>query len=553
MSTPLSKSHRAASRRRIRRRDVVKQGGAVFVLFAVLLVPLLAMVGLVVDTGLLMAAQRQSQNAADAAAMAAAFDRWKGESVATATATATAYVTDYNGLTGTPDPVVNIPPVVSAAYGGDPDYVEVIVTNPVPTYFIHVLPGFDVGQTVSARAVAGYEHGDGMGEGVIALDCSARPGLSIKGGSSLTVEGAVIVNSEGGGEDQWGQPIEDGWKDGAVSTNNSTFESDYLYVNGGVNNAENFLDTTLYAGTEQIIPDPLAHLPVPTNSMVGDGDNVGIDFRPNPPIKVEDGEMYTFTPGVYEDIDITNGATVTFEPGVYIMAPTGPQQGLRINGGPTVTGLGAMFYFTGDNYLDSGVDGAPGVAGVDEDGDGYVDFEPGTDGILGTADDVPDRGELMWPGSDDRAGQWDYADGEVTQSGDCQDPVVLPPPDPNWNQVDFAYLDLNFTNADAHFTGVNDPNSPWTDMLFFFRRRIGDPPQQGSVVNAGSLQGSAGDNVTLDGTIYAKWAEVKLAGQSVYDSQFVVGTLTVEGQADVTIRALDESLTGGIDIVYLVE
>src|SRR5438128_10845740 len=49
-----------------------KRPGKVLVLFAFLLPMLLGTTGLVIDTGLLLAAHRQAQNAADAAALAAA-------------------------------------------------------------------------------------------------------------------------------------------------------------------------------------------------------------------------------------------------------------------------------------------------------------------------------------------------------------------------------------------------------------------------------------------------------------------------------------------------
>ena len=88
----------------------------------------------------------------------------------------------------------------------------------------------------------------------------------------------------------------------------------------------------------------------------------------DPVITLLRDEVRTFSPGVYEDIFISGGAVVEFQPGIYIFAPTKPQQGLRINGDPTVTGLEVMFYFTGTNYLDGGDDGEAGVAGVDEDG-----------------------------------------------------------------------------------------------------------------------------------------------------------------------------------------
>ena len=62
--------------------------GKILVMFALLLPALLGMVGLVIDCGLMMATHRHVQNSADSAAMAAAMDKIRGRSNATAIATA---------------------------------------------------------------------------------------------------------------------------------------------------------------------------------------------------------------------------------------------------------------------------------------------------------------------------------------------------------------------------------------------------------------------------------------------------------------------------------
>ena len=55
--------------------------GTIVVMFAILLVALVGVVGLVIDLGLMMGTHRQAQNAADAAALAAAVERiYRGES-----------------------------------------------------------------------------------------------------------------------------------------------------------------------------------------------------------------------------------------------------------------------------------------------------------------------------------------------------------------------------------------------------------------------------------------------------------------------------------------
>ena len=198
---------KAAPGRGTHRRAVPKGGrgrrrlGAILVWCALLLVVLIGMVGLVIDGALMMAAHRQAQNAADAAALAAAMDLMLGRSLADATASATTYVTDpnHNNLPSA-TVVVNTPPT-QGAYAGASDYVEAIVTYPIPTFFIHVLPGIEQGQTVGGRAVAGSEL-VAAGDGVMVLDPNTWPGLDVSGGGAIKVVGRVIVNSEGGGVDE---------------------------------------------------------------------------------------------------------------------------------------------------------------------------------------------------------------------------------------------------------------------------------------------------------------------------------------------------------------
>ncbi|MCH9025240.1 MAG: DNA polymerase I, partial [candidate division Zixibacteria bacterium] len=87
-------------------------------------------VPVVVDTGFWYAERRQAQNAADEAAKAGTFELFYGGSVADATTTALAYA-DENGFDnsgGSSTVTVNIPPI-SGDHVGDPNYVEVIVSE----------------------------------------------------------------------------------------------------------------------------------------------------------------------------------------------------------------------------------------------------------------------------------------------------------------------------------------------------------------------------------------------------------------------------------------
>ncbi len=163
--------------------------GKTLVMFALLLPVLLGMVGLVIDCGLLIAAQRTAQNAADAAAMAAAMAKLSGQgdpqSVATtfmqSNAPSAATLTTFNS------------PPAAGPHAGDGRYYEVIVTCPVTALFMPVL-SVAQDQFVRARAVAGREAVP-AGEAIAALDPTAAPGLAVTWGANLVVDGRIAVNS----------------------------------------------------------------------------------------------------------------------------------------------------------------------------------------------------------------------------------------------------------------------------------------------------------------------------------------------------------------------
>lgn len=487
-----------------RRRRGPRRWGALLVWFGLMLVMLLGMVGLVIDVGLLFATHRQSQNAADAGALAGALDLLYTGGNAQATATAVQYVTQYNGTADTPDPVVNIPPL-SGAYAGENGYVEVIASAPMQTYFIHLLPGVARDQGVRARAVAGSE-AVASGEGVMVLDPNAWPGLDVTGGGILKVFGTVVIDSEGGGVDENGNPVENGnLRYAGKTTNNSTLQADYIHVVGGVNKPENFENIDPDAPSplhcnQLRIPDPLLYLPTPTTALGvvdidrGEPKITNANLMLNDPsgenyIEVYDGpegpvDRAVLLPGIYTSIEITDGY-VRFVPGIYVVRPnTNTENSIHITGGD-VEAMGIMLYATGHNY--SADTGTPDC----NDGDKHPPHGDGAEF------------------------------GGITINASMR----LGP-------IDFDEYDYTQYPVDPVYEG----------MLFFQRRR------NGQAIN---IEGNAAEGC-LSGTLYAKWAPVKIAGQGTYDAQFVVGSMVVTGTGDIVIHYTGKKL-GKAPQVFLVE
>lgn len=491
-----------------------RRRGTILVLFALLLIVLLGMVGLVIDSGLMMQSRRNTQNVADSASLAAAMELMRGGTRESAAAAAVQYVRGYNGLANA-EVTVNIPPL-TGPHAGDVRYAEVIVTRPYRTVFIQVT-GAEQDRRVRERAVAGYER-ERWGEGPIVLDPFARPGISVSGGGTLLVNGSVVVNSQGAGVDENGLTVDWGLQQYALSTgNNATVKARYVQVAGGVDVPDNIqkydpADPAPLFCRAPIGPDPLRGLPTPQRATVPSI----TDWTRQQSVTVSKGETRTFSPGVYENIQINQGATVYFKPGVYVFSPTKPNQGLTMNGGCTVVAVadsgrpaGVMFYMTGSNYLD----------------------------------DASNPGK--WDAADDAQ---NALDGPLPPSDAVLKPPVnlapLPdPPDPQFSKVNFATFNCNATSAHVSLLGLKDSSSPYNGVLFFQRRRN---------ANTASIAGNAGVDVTLDGTIYAKWAQFSLAGGGIYNSVFVVGRMDVSGGATVVINNPGTNY-GRANRVFLVE
>jgi Flp pilus assembly protein TadG len=360
-----------------------KRPGRALVMFVLLMPVLLGMVGLTIDTGLLLVVYRQTQNAADAAALAAAVDLLNGKTSAAATTTGTSYVQSYNNMSGA-TVTINIGPA-SGPHAGNSDYAEAIVSYPYTTSFIQVL-GVSSSQTVTARAVGGYE-AVSSGAGVITLNQNPQgnKGLQVSGGASLSVNGAIAVNAT---DPNLALDVSGGGNIYAQSVN----------VSGGAAGSSNVLSYPSGGGPSPLSqntgvnePDPLANLPVPTTSSAGTYKVVNTSYGN---VSISSGTT-TLSPGIYTSLSITGG-TVLLNPGIYVIQGGQGNTGLNITGG-SVTGLDGvspaqvMFYNTSATYNPAtGVDATTknsdfatiGVAGIGVKLSGLNDSTSPFNGIL---------------------------------------------------------------------------------------------------------------------------------------------------------------------------
>jgi Flp pilus assembly protein TadG len=180
------------------------------VLFALVMVTLISVAGLLVDGGMVFAARRQAQNAADTAALAAAKALASGTSASTAAASIAAAngfpasTTDCNGRT-IAGVSVSSPPT-TGSHAGDASYVEIVAQKAQRTAFAGL-----VGQPcwmVSARAVAVADRSAVAPCNFCSLnDSSQNHTLVLKNSATLRVDGEIYVDSTNGIDTKKGSSV----------------------------------------------------------------------------------------------------------------------------------------------------------------------------------------------------------------------------------------------------------------------------------------------------------------------------------------------------------
>ena len=162
------------------------EAGQTLVFTAFLMCCLMGFMAMAIDVGVLLRAQRRVQTAADAAAIAAGLEYYYHGSGNATTVAQTAAAN--NGVTVANQVTVNIPPV--GGWHTAQGYLEVVITQPNPTFFMAAFGGLFPGGSsssfgsvgVTARAVVGIVPGQSC---VYILDQKNSGSLSVKGGSTV--------------------------------------------------------------------------------------------------------------------------------------------------------------------------------------------------------------------------------------------------------------------------------------------------------------------------------------------------------------------------------
>ena len=291
----------------------------------------------------------RAQIVADAAALATAQARLAGAGSGAMSAIATSCVQSFNGLSGA-TVTVNSPPS-QGQFLGNSNYIEIIVTVAVDTWFIPVVGG-DSQPIVGARAVAGQELNPPR-QVLLALDANAVPGLVVNG-VTLRTNGAVWVNSQGAGVDQNGDAVNLGYANYGIQVlNGGSVYAASVGLVGGVNSPSGIQG--LLAG-QLPLSDPLVNLPTPTtangvNAIYPGNGGATFATPQNVVVDIEGSVRASLSPGIYASIEVTGAGTVTFQPGIYALSGgNAAGYALNIDTNVQIIANGVMFYNTGSDY-----------------------------------------------------------------------------------------------------------------------------------------------------------------------------------------------------------
>lgn len=302
--------------------------GQVLVLTAIVMVVLIEFAALATDLGFLWTKRRQMQTATDAAAIAGVTALRNNASITSAVngvASLNGFTNGINNATVT----VNNPPS-SGRYAGNPNYVEVIIAQAEPSYFLRVL-GYS-STKVSTRAVGAAMNAAGC---IYTLNPSIAKALSVSNGANISASCQIYVNSNS-------SDALDVVGGATIKTTGVGVVGQAVVNRGG--SIQNMSGGSLTV-SQNIAPvaDPLAHINPPTVgkcTYTGTQHYNSYTAQQSPPYSGN----YVINPGVYcGGIKASNGISITFNSGTYILAGGGMS---LLNGGGKAIGANVTFYLT---------------------------------------------------------------------------------------------------------------------------------------------------------------------------------------------------------------
>lgn len=369
------------------KRGVRDESGQALVLAALSMVVLISFLGLALDGGQLYYTKRKLQAAADSAALAGALEmnECTGGSNCAAMRSAAQSALVEAGLTGSAlktqcaasastglTLTVNNAPCAMGSTKLDPNYgnakyVEAVVSEAQPTYFVRIF-GID-SVKVAARAEAA------VGNSAVCLyitNSSVNDALELNGRVSLTSTCGVAVASSG--------------TDALLVNSGNSLSASSVTVEGGVSSQGTISPAPT---TNAAVPsDPLSWVPAPSTSSC---------LYTN--YSTSGSGATVLNPGTYcGPTNLNSSGSLTFNPGVYVFTGS-----LSVSTSSTISGTGVMFYFSSGSILFNGNPTINLVALTTGTYAGILFYQASTDtteALFNGGPQVALQGALYFPGAE---------------------------------------------------------------------------------------------------------------------------------------------------------
>jgi hypothetical protein len=312
------------------------EAGQTYIIFAMLMIGMLSFSAMAIDGGVIYHEHRRSQNAADAAALAAAYAKIIGQPLGTAAlanATTNDYITTAHACSPAgldcilgvgPDLSIQVTnPPRTGIYAGDPEYIHVIINNAVETNFLHLIfqGGFQNQAEATSRVWPTQNYRPGYA--IYALTEHDCKGVWFTGTGDTNVVGGGVFSNSDAASASCQSGVQGGG--GAITVSPpphgievvGTFD---MGGSGAVNPAP-----VEYASRTRIRP-----MPEPSCAGLPDFGQM----------KVNSAGTHTINPGRYSEITVLANADLILNPGMYCIYGN---KGFTANGG-SITGSGVMIY-----------------------------------------------------------------------------------------------------------------------------------------------------------------------------------------------------------------
>ena len=301
--------------------------GQALILIVFAMVALIGITGLAVDGGNAYAERRRAQNAADTTAIDAALGKIRNGNLyneGLARAASNGYTDGDPGVAST-NADINVEiynPPTNGAYAGQSEYVQVVITATIPTYFGRIVGISEITNKVQAvaRAKPAVILPIAFGNAIVSLNPSDCKALTYQGhANTILTGGGLYVNSSCADKAFFNNS-----NAGSLTAPCLQAVGGIEYTTGSVNVPSNCIISGASTLPEMVYPNPTC-----SGAATVNGSNM--------------------SPGNYSGQFPPNGVT-HLEPGIYCV-----DGNFRLNGGDTLTGSDVVIVMeTGDVTINGG-------------------------------------------------------------------------------------------------------------------------------------------------------------------------------------------------------